>query len=97
MADSMQEGSPELETPPVHLETDVEGLRQGRDLAEQQIKGRGDLGEPSFAGWTPSPAAQVPIIASTRDLRPLIKKASSSLPAVRWARSTTVRPRLPRQ
>jgi len=98
LADSMQEGSPELETPPAHLDTDVESLRQGRDLVEQQVKVRGELVEPTLAGWTPSAGVQVPIVApASRDLRPLIKKASSSLPAVRWARSTTVRPRLPRQ
>ena len=79
-------GSPELETPPAHLDTDVESLRQGRDLVEQQVKVRGELVEPTLAGWTPSAGVQVPIVApASRDLRPLIKKASSSLPAVRLA------------
>ena len=53
---------------------------------EQQVKVRGDLVEPTLAGWTPSAGVQVPIVApASRDLRPLIKKASSSLPAVRLA------------
>ena len=64
----------------------MEGLRQGRDLVEQQIKGRLDLPELSSSGWSPSPAAQVP---TSRDLRPLIKKASASLPAVRLAANQT--------
>ena len=53
---------------------------------EQQVKVRGELVEPTLAGWTPSAGVQVPIVApASRDLRPLIKKASSSLPAVRLA------------
>merc|ERR1719209_2133343 len=86
----MQEGSPELETPPGSLqETDGEGVRQGRDLVEEQA--------PTLGGWTPSTGSVGRGGAAARELRPLIKKASGSLAAVRWARSTTVRPRLPRQ
>merc|ERR1719362_2771501 len=90
LAESMQEGSPELETPPGSLQqTDVEGVRQGRDLVEEQA--------PTLGGWTPSTGSVGGGGAAARELRPLIKKASGSLAAVRWARSTTVRPRLARR
>ena len=70
----------------------MEGLRQGRDLGEQQV--------PSLAGWTPSPKTQVPIVsvgqpAQARELRPLIKKGSGNLPAVRLAPQMTPRMQRP--
>merc|ERR1719204_1692525 len=50
LADSMQDGSPELESAPSKLEVGV--ARQGRDLLEEQQV-------PASNPWTPSKGAQV--------------------------------------